>query len=553
MQPIPSVVRHPSSRLIVTVIIIFIVAGLTGHDPWKADEAYVFGIVRSMWHSGDWVVPMLAGEPFMEKPPLYYWAAAGFSYLFSGWLTEPDAARMTSGAFMLITCLALWKTAGLWWGNGVGRYAPLLLIACFGALTQTHMMMPDVPLLTGFALSAWGFATISVQGRHGGVWLGVGTGVAFLSKGLLGPCVIAITAMVLPLCFEQWRSRRYLFAVGIALISCLPWLTIWPLALYARSPTLFMDWFWENNLGRYFGFSPALSGTEHPPWFWLKTVPWFTFPTLPLALHALWKKRDQALRHPGMQYSLVAFSVLMLVLAMSSAARAVYALPVLVPLAILAAPDAVLLGPKTQKVWVWSASILFGFLSLFIWIGWGVMMYKHAPPDWRWLLRLLPSDFVPRFDIATLVIAVVATLSTLLVFGKSSNMQGKGLISWVIGLTLSWSLLSTLWMPWLDYAKSYRSVFVSMPVPSKANCIVSIGLGESERAMLRYVTGHITIRHETVSTSHCNTFLVQGYSSSGTQHLDLRGWEKIWEGARPGDSWQRFWLFRSANLPNMVP
>jgi hypothetical protein len=100
-------------------------------------------------------------------------------------------------------------------------------------------------------------------------------------------------------------------------------------------------------------------------------------------------------------------------------------------------------------------------------------------------------------------------------------------------------------MPWLDYAKSYRSVFDAMPVPDGTNCISSLGLGESERAMLDYYAGHVTIRQEVrpAEAARCDTFLIQGYAPIGTENIDLRGWEKIWEGARPGDTWQRFWMF----------
>lgn len=54
----------------------FVCLGLIGHDPWKQDEAYAFGIVYSMLNSGDWVVPTLAGEPFLDKPPLICLLAA---------------------------------------------------------------------------------------------------------------------------------------------------------------------------------------------------------------------------------------------------------------------------------------------------------------------------------------------------------------------------------------------------------------------------------------------------------------------------------------------
>jgi len=54
------------------LVVAYLLPGLIGHDPWKQDETYVFSIVHHLLQGGDWVVPQLAGEPFMEKPPLYY-------------------------------------------------------------------------------------------------------------------------------------------------------------------------------------------------------------------------------------------------------------------------------------------------------------------------------------------------------------------------------------------------------------------------------------------------------------------------------------------------
>jgi 4-amino-4-deoxy-L-arabinose transferase-like glycosyltransferase len=74
-----------------------ILFNLVGHDPWKPDEAYTFGLVLDQLERGDWVVPMLAGEPFLEKPPLFFIVASGFARLFDGVLPLHDAARLASG------------------------------------------------------------------------------------------------------------------------------------------------------------------------------------------------------------------------------------------------------------------------------------------------------------------------------------------------------------------------------------------------------------------------------------------------------------------------
>ena len=50
----------------------WVVLGLIGHDPWKTEDATSFGIVHEMLHGGDYVTPNLAGEPFVDRPPLVY-------------------------------------------------------------------------------------------------------------------------------------------------------------------------------------------------------------------------------------------------------------------------------------------------------------------------------------------------------------------------------------------------------------------------------------------------------------------------------------------------
>lgn len=526
------------------LLLVFVLAGLVGHDPWKADEAYVFGVVQHMYESSDWVVPQLAGEPFMEKPPLFYWVSTLFAHLFSPWLPLHDGARLACGFFMLITCLALGSTARIWWGAEVGRFSVLALIGCFGTLVQSHMMMPDIPLLSGFAMSALGFAAILTRPIAGGIMLGLGVGIGFLSKGLIAPAVIGATALTLPLCFTQWRTREYWRGLQIGAIVAAPWCIAWPFILYMRSPKLFIDWFWVNNIGRFVGFSVPELGAEHLPWFWTQTIPWFTFPALPIALWTLWRQRLTALSEPPIQYALVAFGILMLVLAVSSSGRCVYAWPLMVPIAILAAPGAKALPAQADRFLVLIGLGLFGLASVVIWAAWTTMMLKGVPPDWPRLLRLLPIEFVPRFD------ALRATGAILLTLGASASLwifwkkPARGLTVWVIGITLSWSLLTTLWMPWLDFAKSYRSVFAAMPIPGSSNCIASINLGEGERAMLRYVTGRNPVRIEVSPAAGCTILLVQREAAFGEPDIDPALWKELWRGSRPGVTNERFWLFQ---------
>jgi 4-amino-4-deoxy-L-arabinose transferase-like glycosyltransferase len=525
------------------IVIAFVFSGLVGHDPWKADEAYVFGVIEHMFQAGDWVVPTLAGEPFMEKPPLFYWVATAFGHVLNGWLPLHDSARLACAFFMLLTSWALAAATRLWWGAGMGRYAVLVLFGCFGTLVQSHMMMPDLALLSGFALSAMGFARVGMAGRQAGILIGIGAGIAFLSKGLIGPGVMGITAMLL-LGFGNWRTRACRDALLLATLVALPFFLVWPAALYVRSPDLFMTWFWVNNIGRFIGFSVPQLGAEHLPWFWTQTIPWFTFPGLPIALWQLWRMRLPALANPAAQFSVVSFAVLMLVLAVSSSGRCVYAWPLLIPIAILAAPAAMALPAHADRAFTLFGLALFGALSAAVWAAWVIMANTGATPDWPRLLRVLPAEYMPELSAYQAVVALGVTILAALALRALWNKGARGLHTWVIGMTLAWSLLTTLWMPWLDFAKSYRSVFSAMPVPQSVDCIASYNLGEGERAMLRYVTGQNPVRREVSPKATCSMLLVQREVAYGEPDIDLRGWKEVWRGSRPGVTNERFWLFQ---------
>ena len=545
--------RSGGARNLVPIILLlaaFIFLGLTGHDPWKADEAYIFGIVHSMLEDGSWLVPLVAGEPFMEKPPLYAWVAAWLVRGLDGWLTAPDAARMTSGLFMATTCWAIASAARNWWGDGYGRYGALLLTACLGLTVQSHMMMPDVPLLTSFSVACWGYSIAQRRSTAAGLLLGLGVGIGFLSKGILGPAVIGLTSILLPVCFKQWRETSYRNMLAIALITSLPLLLVWPTLLYWHAPDLFSTWFWDNNFGRFLGFSAAGRGTEHPPYFWWQTLPWFTFPVLPMALYVLWQRWRQIVAHPGMQYTILLTAVMLVVLLFSACVRAVYALPMLAPLAILAVPSARSLPLLVNRLWAGGSLILFGVPAAIIWTGWLIMMCTSAVPQWSWITRYLPADFVPQFDLANFSFAAVLTAGACYGIRRYHAVQSpaRGLFSWMIGLTVVWGLLSTLWMPWLDYAKSYTQVFESIPWPHSHECITSLGLGEGERAMLDYTADRLTYRQEVTARPDCDLLFFQGYVNTGAGVIDSSKWELIWSGGRPGDSWQRFWLFRARKL-----
>ena len=328
--------KHSTLFLLVTLCLTWILPGLIGHQPWKPDEAYSFGLIYHILQSGDWIVPTLGGEPFMEKPPLYYITAALFGKIFSFALPVHDAARLTTGFFMAIALLLTGLTGRELWGKGHGRLAVLILIGSLGLLIRGHEMTTDTALLAGFAIAIYGLALSRRRFVLAGFWLGTGTGIGFMAKGLIAPGIIGLTALLLPLVSHHWRNRDYLLCLATAFVAAVPWLTIWPTLLYLRSPELFREWFWINNLGRFLGF--AKLGPSNGHWHYFKILPWFAWPALPIALWTLWQGRRTVFGQAEVQLMLTGFLVMLGVFSLASDARELYALPMLLPLSLLAAP-----------------------------------------------------------------------------------------------------------------------------------------------------------------------------------------------------------------------
>lgn len=534
--------------LLILICVAWIMPGLIGHEPWKPDEAYSFGLVNHIVQTGDWVVPTLAGEPFMEKPPLFYITAAGFAKLFSGWLPMHDAARLSSGFYMALTLLFAGLTGRELYGKSKGIHTALALIGCLGLLLRAHELITDLSLLAGFSIALYGLA-ISLR-RHilGGILLGTGVGISFMSKGLIGPGILGIISVVLPVLFKPWRNLKYLATLATALLAVLPWITIWPYALYQHSPKLFMDWFWVNNLGRFFGFTNL--GPDSETATYLRILPWFAWPALPMAIWALWAGRKALFSSPQIHFPLTVFTVMFLVLSSASDAREVYAMPMLLPLAYLAAASLDTLRRGASNALYWFGVMGFVFFAGIIWFYWVAMTFG-IPAKLSAHIQHLHPDYIATFNSTTFALALLYTLGWIGLIISLKRSKGRPIIVWALGMTMIWGLLMTLFIGLFDSAASYRTTMMSLSraIPSNYNCMSSQSLGESQRAMLEYYANVTTQRVEIGKGSECNVTLIQGDAIAESAKLGPE-WKKIWEGRRSNDKAERYQLFQRDNAKN---
>ncbi|MBU4427725.1 MAG: glycosyl transferase, partial [Verrucomicrobia bacterium] len=92
-----------SSRGVIVLCLLISLAGIGNHDLWTPDEPREAALSLNMSRTGDWLIPRLAGEPFVEKPPLFYIVASFFLSIAGQGMGNTAALRLTSALWGLGT------------------------------------------------------------------------------------------------------------------------------------------------------------------------------------------------------------------------------------------------------------------------------------------------------------------------------------------------------------------------------------------------------------------------------------------------------------------
>ena len=531
--------------LLVLLCVAWLVPGLVAHDPWKPDEAYTFGVVYEMIQGGSWIAPALAGEPFLKEPPLYYLTSAASALFFSPLLPLHDAARLATGLYVALTLLFCGLVGRELNGPGYGTLATVLLLGCFGLVIRSHQIVPQVAGLAGFALVYYGCAR-ALRGWTGGLALGTGVGIVFLSQGIPEATVALLIAALLPLVSGAWRTRTYAVALGLAALAALPWVTIWPLLLHTYSPQLFYEWLRADTVTRIYG------GAGPGPYY-LRILPWYAWPVWPLALWALWRAFAARPFTPAIVLPLTGLVVSLLALSAATDKRELYALPLLLPLTLLATPGAATLRRGAANAWYWFSVMGFTFFILVAWVYWSGLELGVPPRLHAHLHRMQPG-YTPGLKVLPFVFGALYTITWFALLARLKRDAQRPAIVWAVGVTVTWGLAATLFIGWIDTGKTYRGMIASMEaaLPSTYRCMSSRDLGDPQRAMLHYFGGVVTYRDESAERRRdCDLMLVQG--SPRDEVSPPGNWIRIWEGNRPGDKVERYRLYRRLSEPGGTP
>lgn len=522
------------TRLLILLCFIWLCMGLIGHEPWKQDEPQTISVVKSMLSEGNLVAPLAAGQTMLDHPPLYSLSAAGLAQLLSPPLPMHDAARLVTGLWMALTLLLVGMTGRELWGLGTGRQTTFIFIGSLGLVVSAHVLMPEVAELTGYAMGLYALALSQRRPYRAAALLGTGIGIAFLSTGLLPVTIMALSALLLPLLFRHWRSRSYAVATGLGLLLAAPWLTIWPVLYWLAGPEQWSVW-WQSNVGQF-------ANLHHD--YFLRTLAWYAWPSLPLAIWGVWRFRAALLESRQFQLLIVFFVVAFALIGLAADTREVYAMPLLLPLAVFAGGAVDTLRRGAASALSWFGIILFGMMGFLIWLGWFAMM-TGWPPKLAERMHFLSGIAEPHFHWLSFIAASGITLVWLAVIVNTKRSNRAAVNNWAVGITMAWSLLMTIWLPWIDSARSYAPVMngIEAALPQNYTCISSRNLGSAQQALLDYYAGVQTRPLEMTRRLDCDLYLIQ--DERGQKKIEPGpDWQLLWQGKRVADRRESFRLYR---------
>lgn len=524
----------PGGWALAGMLAFYVLAGLFGRDPWKGEDAIHIATAWSMRSSGDWLLPMLAGQPFHE-PPLYYWSAALTSLLFDWALPAHEAIRLASGIWITLTLVGLYYAARELYGTDSAAASPMLLAGCAGLLIHAHDAQPMLIALAAYAGALGALATIGRKPWLTGIFYGLSLAICLLGAGIAPTLpLLAIAPLACWLAENRQKAlQTLLIGLGIGSLLAAPWL----LALSAFAPARFDAWLVTELAPLKTSFS--LSGLGR----FSAMLPWFAFPALPLAAWTLWTRRG-LWRQPAQCLPLVFFLLTLLLLAWAYRPREIPALLLLPSLALLATPGALSLRRGAANAFDWFSMSVFSFFALLVWVCWSAMQLGIPARLAQRVVELRPG-FVSELNLIGLAIGVAATAWWLWLIITAPRSPYRSLTHWTLGFTTLWLLANALILPWFDYGKSYRPVAeaIAKMLPQDRHCLAERGLNQGQRASLAYFVNLAPSQLTSKSGQACDWLLVVGSRPWELAPPD-ESWTRVWEGNRPGERREKFRLYR---------
>lgn len=552
--------------LLLVMCTLYVVPGLVGRDPWRFEDAAGFGIAWTMALAPrgglDWLVPNVLGESVAEEGPLPFWLGA-IAIRLAPFVAADTAVRAVAMLWLVLLLVCTWYGAWLLarrpeaqpadpfgasasradYGRAIADCALLVTLATFGLLARAHETTAEAAQVAWVAVFLYGCALALERPRWGGAVAGLAVGLSLMSRGLPVAVPLALAGLLLPAVVGAYRLVARPMLAGFV-PAALAGAALWPLLLWSSGGDAgrhLGDWLAWNRIQVS---GPSVPGTLHLA----ETIPWFFWPAWPLAAWALWRWRDRRFE-PAM--AVPALTALMLALPVIVAPRGGESvlLPLVPPLALLAAFGLPTIRRGLTSVIDWFAVMTFTLIGLALWAYW-IAFQSGWPPRMAFRAQQAVPGFVPEVHGLELLLGLAATLAWVALVAWRVARHPRALWRTMIlsagGMVLAWSLLMTLWLPAGDHRKTYRDVAqqAGAVVATAPGCVRTVGLDLAHRASFAYF-GRLRFDD---GRGDCRWLLVVERTAAPLDVGQLLGpgWRDVWRGQRPADRQERFRLLERA-------
>ena len=432
---------------LVVVVAFFLLFGRLGYPLIEPDETRYAQIATEMIHSDDWVTPTLVGRPYLDKPPLLYWATA-ISYQLFG-LNE-WAARLPCALSVLLTLLATYFLGKRIVGGRAASFCAAALLLCGGFVLSGRFIFMDGPLtlFTTIALLA-GYLACCGKELRVGWWIvtALACALGILTKGpvillLCAPPLIAVRWLSSSLCRIQFRHG--LMMAAVVLLVTVPWFAA--VSFYNNE---FVSYFlWKHHVVR---FVHAFHHQE-PWWYYLPVMLAGMFPAsllFPCLMTFLRPRRsaDVPRNSQATGYLLLCTIWVVFFFSLSSCKLPTYVLPAFPPLCLL-------LGLVLDKS-IFAERLHFSVSAGFQWLPKRMAFSVVTLAIVAVVVERIMFRQV-QIGLALYAVALIATGGVLLTIWKTS--VGRQNVAWTCSLALTLGVMGYVFYDFVPALSRTRSI-----------------------------------------------------------------------------------------------
>ena len=552
--------------IIFALTLVYGFAGLFFRDPWKNEDAIGFGGMWTLFrgNSIDWIVPHLAGRDISLGTPLPYWMGATLIKWFGPFIGAANAARLYAAICFFAAALAIWYATYLLgrrrevqpmalavgghpdmksYGMTLADGALLIFLACVGLAQRAHETTPMMAQLMGISIVLYGTVRGLDKPWQGGLWTGLGIAIVALSSNLALSLIIVTSTIIAVIASNaRLRFRWTLTSTVLGLIG----FAIWPLVWYVADLTPY----WRHIAEEGWRNMPEMRSTPSIDSLGFLSVNFWAYawPVWPLAVVSLahWGriKESGKWRAPHLAIPLSLFIGSLIYVLFRSEANEHDLMIVIPSLSIIAAFSLPVLKRSVISFIDWFAMFSFTLIALAIWIIWLAKVTGFPETTAANVARLLPG-FESQFNVLAFIVALAITGVWLAVVRWRTSRAPKEIWRCLIisasGTTLMWVLLMTLWLPTINYAKTYRHVSARLVqvVPNNGGCIDTSNLGFAQLASFEYFS-KLNLRDD----PNCPWMLTHSQSEAKAYaQMNNKKLSLLWEDRRAADRDERLRLY----------